>query len=237
MSAVGLIVALSQESRSLTRHRIKPGQCFKLDHNRLLVVSDTGPEAARRAAVTLLKAGAKSLVSWGCAGGLHPDLQPGDLVIPGQIVQSGGVAIGTDSDWSNRLAERLAHYLSVNTGKLLETAYIISEASEKSRLFGETGAVALDMESASVARVAAELGAPFIAIRSIIDPASVTLPPSIASSFDARGHLQLANLLVKCLFRPSDILDLIQLGRHFKLAMSTLVKVDSLLQHDLLARP
>jgi adenosylhomocysteine nucleosidase len=234
VTAVGIIVALPQEGRSLTRKRLKEGECIPLDHNRLLAVSDTGSEAASLAASMLVASGAQALVSWGCAGGLAPDLRPGNLVIPTQIEQSDGELLTVDEAWAQRLGSRIAQEVRIFRGKLLETPAIVSCAGEKQRLFKQSDALILDMESASIARAATALNLPFLAIRTVVDPASVTLPTSIANSFDGRGRLQLPALLARCLVNPSHLIDLIQLGRHFDLAMKTLVKVDELAGSDLL---
>ena len=234
MTAVGIIVALPQEGRSLTRKRLREGLCIPLDHDRLLVVSDTGSEAASRAASLLVSAGAQALISWGCAGGLAPELKPGNLVIPTQIVQASGEILPVDPAWAQRLSERIAQDVRAFQGKLLETSVIVSAAAEKQRLFELTQALVIDMESAGIARSAAEHNVPFLAVRSVVDPASTTLPSSIADSFDNRGRLHLPALLARCLVSPSHLIDLIQLGRHFDLAMQTLVKVDRLTGSDLL---
>lgn len=233
MSSVGLIVALAEECHSLTSGRVPERQCHRLADGRLLVRAGAGPEAARRAAELLLDQGASALVSWGCAGGLDPRLQPGDLVVPSAIRQPDGALLRTDPAALQALLDRLTPELNPIVDILLETPVIVSAANDKERLFRDSGAVAADMESAAVARVAIGRGVPFLAVRSIADPAGMSLPPSIAAAFDPQGRLHLNRLLSSLLLRPRDIPGLIGVGRHFRLALATLGRVNALAGADL----
>jgi adenosylhomocysteine nucleosidase len=233
VSSIGLIVALAQECRSLTSRKVPEGRSHRLDDGRLLVRAGAGPDAARKAAGLLLELGATALVSWGCAAGLDPRLQPGDLVIPAAIRQPDGALLRTDPVAVQALLDRLLPTLNPIVDTLLETPVIVGMADEKERLFRDSGAVAADMESAAVARVAAERGVPFLAVRSVADPAAMSLPPSIAAAFDDQGRLHLNRLFRSLLLRPGDIPGLIGVGRHFRLALATLSRVNALAGTDL----
>lgn len=232
MSSVGLIVALAEECRSLTTARVAERECRRLDPARLLVRAGAGPDAARRAAALLADQGASVLVSWGCAAGLDPALRSGDLVLPGSVRQADGQPLEVDGHWHRRLAAGLRPHLNFSCGTLQETVAILATAAEKRDLARQTGAVAADMESAAVARVAAERGLPFLAIRTIVDAAAADVPPSVAAAFDDQGRLRLGRLLGCLLLRPADIPGLIGLGRHFRLAMATLHRVNLLAGAD-----
>ena len=60
----------------------------------------------------------------------------------------------------------------------------MAAAARKAQLFGATRAVAVDMESAAVAEVAAQHGLPFLVLRVVLDTAADSLPASIAARVD-----------------------------------------------------
>jgi adenosylhomocysteine nucleosidase len=224
---IGILVAMPQECRSLTPKRIPEGGILALDGGRMIGLSGAGPEAAARCAAALAAQGAAALISWGCAAALAPDLNPGDLVLPASIIGADGQTLDTDPAWREGLAARLAPRLSVNQGKLLESRRIVAASAEKRALFAETGAVALDMESAAAARAARDRKLPFLAVRSIVDPADIDIPPSIAAAFDENGVLHVPTMLGRALLRPVDFLGIVRLGRDFGAATTTLKTVAS----------
>jgi len=222
---IGILVAMPQECRSLTAKRVPEGGLLALDEGVLLGLSGAGPEAAARCAALLFAQGATALLSWGCAAALDPALKPGDLILPVSIIGADGQTLATDPAWRARLAGLLEAKLPVCQGKLLENRRIVSSAQEKQALFAATGAVALDMESAAAARAALDFKLPFLAVRSIVDPASIDIPPSIAAAFDENGVLHVGKMLGRALLRPVDFIGIIRLGRHFGAAMKTLQTV------------
>lgn len=219
---LGILVAMPQECRSLTNKRIPEGGFLALNESCLIGLSGAGPKAASRCAVLLAEQGVTALISWGCAAALDPSLKPGDLVLPASVIGADGKSLETNPAWRGRWVAQLEAQLPVYQGNLLESRQIISLASEKRMLFADTGAIALDMESAAVARAALDLGLPFLAVRSIVDPADVDIPPSIAAAFDENGVLSALKMLGGALLRPRDCLGILRLGRDFWEAMGTL---------------
>jgi adenosylhomocysteine nucleosidase len=198
------------------------GGCLELDGGCLIGLSGAGPKAAGRCSAALVEAGATSLVSWGCAAALAAGLNPGDLILPERIVCSDGTLLDTDEGWRKRLGSKLDGRMPVYSGLLAESDRIIAGEDEKRAIFAATGAIALDMESAAAARAAQRFCLPFLAIRSIIDPVDVTIPPSIHNAFDENGVLHVPKMLFHALLRPADFIGVIRLGRHFGAAMQTL---------------
>jgi adenosylhomocysteine nucleosidase len=198
------------------------GGCVELDGGCLIGLSGAGPEAAGRCSTALVEAGARSLVSWGCAASLAAGLKPGDLILPERIVCLDGKLLDTDVGWRKRLGSKLYGRMPVYSGLLAESDRIVAGQDEKRAILAATGAIALDMESAAAARAAHSLGLPFLAVRSIIDPVDVTIPPSIHNAFDENGALHVQKMLFHAMLRPADFIDVIRLGRHFGAAMKTL---------------
>ncbi|NOQ65252.1 MAG: phosphorylase, partial [Methyloprofundus sp.] len=63
---------------------------------------------------------------------------------------------------------------------------------------------------------------PFVAIRSIIDPANLDLPQAITYAMTDKGVVALPKLLFYLLRHPTELPRLIKLGLHFKAATKTL---------------
>jgi adenosylhomocysteine nucleosidase len=226
--SLGIIVALPEELRSLNKAKIKQGECLTLPNNILVSLAGAGAKNAKNATEQLLSSGAKQIISWGCAGALAPHLKAGDLIIPKIIQTQSNQQISTD----NSLRKNIAHALGKQTyfeGVLLESSGIISKAKEKSALFNENSAIAVDMESASVAQVCQKQNIPFIAIRTIVDSADFNLPVAVSHSMTAEGSVNLAKLILYTIRHPSEIPSLIKLGKHFKAANKKLKQISLLL--------
>ena len=126
----------------------------------LRAVSGVGAERAYRAGRRLLEAGATALVSWGTAGALVPELGPGALLLPRKVIGCDGTDFPVDSDWHQRVSERLPRELAVHMAPLADAAEPLLSAIDKSRLAQRSGADAADMESAALAALAREAGVP-----------------------------------------------------------------------------
>jgi adenosylhomocysteine nucleosidase len=232
VSSIGYIVALPEEAQSLVRQRAGFDSLVSLKGGHALTVSGTGPDHARQAALRLIEQGASALLSWGCAGALDPQPQPGQLIIPERIFGADGAILPTDEEWRRRLVASLAPVLFVSGGTLAESPHLVPGPPEKQALFAATGAVAADMESAAIARAAAAAGRPFLAVRAIADSASMALPQAVIASLTPRGNAQLGKLLGYSLRHPAQFIELARLGRAFGAAMATLRQVRELAGTD-----
>lgn len=222
---IGFVVALPEELTTLTKKDLSQGQSVVIDDNSLVFFSGAGASNAEQAAKTLLANQVGLLISWGCAAALSPDLKPGDLVLPEQVLSADNISFYSDKTWLQALISVLDKNLSVSTGTLLDSREIVASSVEKKALFQQSAAVALDMETASVFKVAHQAGIPCLAIRSIADPVSMDLPEAIVKSFNAQGQVELIKLLRFIVYKPSQISALIKLGCHFHAAKKTLKKV------------
>ena len=123
----------------------------------MLRISGMGGERAARAARALIEAGATSLVSWGVAGGLNPELSSGTLLLPKHIARDGQKGkLLTDERWRTHLHERLQSELSINSDPMLSVSAPV-EVTEKKRRLSRNEYAAVDMESYALAEVA-EIG-------------------------------------------------------------------------------
>lgn len=219
---VGIVAALPAEGQCLSRQKLYPGSHISLSGALQLQLAGIGPERAYRAAKRLLATGANALVSWGVAGGLAPHLKAGTLLLPESVQTAGGQAYRTDPRWRYALIHHLNGSLPLSCGALYQAKTILSSPQEKAHLHQQTGCVAVDMESAAVAKLAAEAQIPFIIIRAIADPAQAALPASALRALDLDGRPQPFALMASLLRHPQDLFSLCQLGRYFQAARNTL---------------
>ncbi|BAW80669.1 hopanoid-associated phosphorylase [Candidatus Nitrosoglobus terrae] len=218
----GIIAALPMEGRCLTKQYLPPQGDAQLPESLYLQLSGIGPDHAYRAAEMLLSAGAKALVSWGVAGGLAPQLAPGTLLLPKQVQKINGETYYPDSQWRQRIINYLNYKLPFSGDTLCHTETVIASVAEKERLYHQTQCVAVDMESAAVAKAATDAKVPFIIIRAIADPAGISLPITALKALNTEGQLQRLSLLISLLKNPKDIIALWQLAKHSRAACTSL---------------
>ena len=177
--------------------------------------------------------GARCLISFGIAGGLDPDLRPGRLVLSGEVVAEDGQWRADDA-----LHGRIAAWsreLSAATGKVLGGRQIIATAEDKARAWAETGAVAVDLESAITARAASAAGIPFLVLRAIADGAPRDLPAAALIPLGCDGKPAIGRVLASLATRPHQLPSLIDLARATRAALAALT-VGAAILHRLLER-
>ncbi len=146
-----------------------------------VVAVGMGPEAATRAARAVLDDGPDVILSFGLCGGLDPRLMPGIRVVPDAVA---------DEDGEMALAgAALRHELTGEGGRLLSVAEPLADLDAK-REAAARGFVAVDMESAAVARVAAEHGVRALVVRAVADPATRPLPHVARVAMGDDGRLR-----------------------------------------------
>ncbi|HEX5049889.1 MAG TPA: purine and other phosphorylase-like protein, family 1 [Gammaproteobacteria bacterium] len=175
-----IIVALSVEQASLRRLALAGAGDVSITQ------SGPGPARAADNARAALAAGANALVSWGLAGGVHARLGSGTVVVPRRVRGDDGAVYPTHRAWRSGVADSLRGELGVDDGDLLTVAEPLATPAAKSAA-AALGVVAVDMESAAVAAVAARARVPFIALRVVVDTAADVLPPAAVAWVDARG--------------------------------------------------
>jgi len=221
----GIIVALPEELRTLTKSKLAQGEYTQLSANTLVILAGAGAKNAASASLKLIAQGAQQLISWGCAGALAPDLQAGDIIIPHSILGQDNNSLAAHKHWQQQSIKILEPCLKCYNGQLLESATVISLAHDKTQQFQRSNALAVDMESAAIARIAAQNNRPFIAIRSIVDAAQFDLPNAINYALNNQGTVIVSKLIKYLCLHPSELVPLIQLGLHFKAANRSLTQI------------
>jgi hypothetical protein len=138
----------------------------------------------------------RGLVSFGFAGGLAPELPCGTLLLPRRLRARDGCFWAVHQSWREEVEATIRSGPPPSSdGDLADTREVIGSASVKRALHASSGAVAADMESATLAKLAAGAGIPFLAFRVIIDEAGEALPRAVINVARADGRLRWPGLL------------------------------------------
>lgn len=151
--------------------------------------SGMGEDAARRAFVGAGSQGPLDVVlSVGWAGAVYEGAKPGDASALSMIIDA-----------------KTGEQFQLTTGKrrwLLVTTPRVADALEKARLRGTyPGAVMVDMEAATIARLAQMRGIPMACIKGVSDGVEAELP-DLNPFISPRGQLRLLPFLAHLAVRP-----------------------------------
>jgi len=162
-----------------------------------------GGRERRGAAIERIVAeGATGLVSFGIAGGLDPRLRPGSVLVPETVYAETGEAYSVDADWRRLMIGRIPDGIG---GALYGAETVVATSREKRALFARTGSVAVDLESAAVARIAAKCGIPFIVLRTVADPAHRSLPRAAINGLTGEGKVAFSAVVGHLTRRPHQL--------------------------------
>ncbi|KMO29119.1 phosphorylase [Methylobacterium aquaticum] len=173
--------------------------------------------------------GCRAVMSIGIAGGLDPNLVPGDVVVA-TGVSAGGVRHPAHPQVVAALARRLVDA----PARVIEADVVGVEAAvlsphAKAQLRAETGAAVVDMESHVAAAFAEAHGLPFCAVRVVCDPADRALPAAIAKALKPDGEPDLLAVLAALARRSASVGGLIRLARDSSAAFASLGRCRALL--------
>jgi len=163
-------------------------------------------------------AGCRSIISFGVGGGLAPDLLPGDCVVASAIIDYPAVR-PTDPLWSRKLGETIP---DARHGPIMGVNSVVSDPPDKRKLHAFTRAVAVDMESHLVARLADAHG---LAVRVIIDPAHRAVPPAALLAMAPGGSTDVSAMVQEILARPSQVSPLMRLAADAIVARAALARL------------
>jgi hopanoid-associated phosphorylase len=170
--------------------------------------------------VPALAEGCEGVVSFGTAGGLVDDLRPGDWVIARSVIGAKR-RFETDPRWSQALRGMLPE---ARYGDIAGVAEPVVDTTDKHALNRTTGAIAADMESQVVARLASARELPFVCCRVVIDPAERSLPEAALVGMRADGSTDIGAVLNSLLRRPSQLPGLLAVARDAAHAKKSLTR-------------
>lgn len=143
------------------------------------------------------------MISTGLCGALDPALRLGGVVV------SGNAPIDTRAPFVRGAVHSIDH--------------VAVTAAEKRTLRNQTGAIAVDMESAAVERKAAEWNVPYLCIRAVSDRAGDTLPLDFNCYRNARGDFSRTRIALAAISRPFTVMpQLMEFDRNCRRAIDAL---------------
>ncbi|WP_052449779.1 phosphorylase [Caballeronia concitans] len=170
--------------------------------------------------------GCSGIISFGTAGGLAPDLEPGALIVAQSVCGPFG-AQPTDEAWSARIVEAFAGTplaRITRRGTMAGVGEPVKSEAEKRSLYSSTGALAVDMESHIAGAIATARGLPFAVCRAVVDPAWRTLPPAATAGLRDDGTTAIGPILRELARQPSQLGAMLRLASDARAARATLVQ-------------
>jgi adenosylhomocysteine nucleosidase len=162
--------------------------------------------------------GCSGIISFGIAGGLAPDLDPGAWVVASGVVAARR-RYPTDRDWARRLVHALGSAVHADIAGVDDP---VAEPADKRWLRNATASVAVDMESHIAAAAAEAHGLPFAACRVIIDPAHRSLPPAALIDLRPDGTPDIPAILWSILRQPWQLPELMRVAADARAAQVAL---------------
>ncbi len=189
--------------------------CEVGDFTVMAIAGGMGARAAGSALRAVFTAWSPDMVVMaGVAGALDPDLCIGDLVIATDLV-------APPVHWTVPIVP--SHRKGVHRGVILSIDRVLVSPADKRHARSEAGGtpLAVEMESAAVARAATEAGVPWAAVRAISDTAADCLPLDFNRFRGRNGDLAVGRVALAAATHPAAIPGLLRLGRHTDIASAS----------------
>ncbi len=175
-----------------------------------------------------VKRGCRSIISFGVAGGLAPELRPGNWVVASSIVDAQHDC-PTDRVWSENILEMIPGAVHM---PIVGVDSAVLNPAAKRQMHLKTGAGAVDMESHLVARLASIHGLSFAAVRVVIDPAHRVVPVAALAGMRPDGGTSITAVIRELIAGPSQLSGLLRLAYDAYAARRALLRARRLLGPD-----
>jgi nucleoside phosphorylase len=156
------------------------------------------------------------VLSAGFSGALEPSLHVGHVVLATEVLEQQG------NRWSVTWPADISE-ISLPRGRLLTVAHLVGNPEDKRQLGHEYDALAVDMETATVARLCSQYGVPFGCVRAISDEVHTALSPRLVSLLSG-GRVSALRVLAAIFASPRLVGELWVLARHTRRASQQLAK-------------
>jgi adenosylhomocysteine nucleosidase len=195
-----------------------------------ILITGIGRRNAEKSVREFLAANSPELVlTCGFAGGLNPDLKLGDVVF--EIFPRSSRRESAQTEIGNQLEpthvgcyEQLAA-AGANPAKFFCAERIATTVAEKKKLRAETGADAVEMESAVICAICAERGIRCVTVRVISDMANEDLPLDFNQFSKTDRSLDYGKLAWAIARSPGKIGPLLKLQKQTRFAAERLASV------------
>jgi len=161
-------------------------------------------------------------MSFGIGGGLSPELSAGQVVVADRVILPDGREVRTDESWRDRLLAALSPSVNTIVGPVVGSETIVADPQEKQIIYRQTGAIAVDMESHRVAKVATAEGVPFLIIRAVSDTSIQGIPESAMGAINENGTPRYGKVISGLFRQPGDLPKLMRLSKDTNHALASL---------------
>jgi adenosylhomocysteine nucleosidase len=172
-----------------------------------------------------LAEGGQAIISFGIAAGLAPGLEPGACLVGGTVIHDGAASVA-DPVWTASIKSAIG---GMDPIIIAGVDRPLTSPAAKRALHTETGAVAADIESHIVARLATRHGLPFAVLRVIADPAEREIPSAALAGLREDGGIDIRAVLAALLKQPGQLPTLLRLAGDTRRAMASLLRCHNLL--------
>ncbi len=229
-----LLTAMASEAATLpdlgSWEKNEEGFWESTTHARNIHVSRAGVGQTRsyQCARSLFARGVPSLLIFGIAGGLYPDLVSGDIVISTTIIsEQHHKRYQANPELLENAIAKAQHLNShrVVYAPIFSQETALETPAEKQSAYTRTHAFVVDMESAGVAQAAQEANRPFVSIRVVCDPAIRTVPSAFSSCLTEEGTVDTWGLMRTLMRNPRLIGSIPAMQRDYARALKSLKHV------------
>jgi nucleoside phosphorylase len=215
---IAVTFALPAESSAFVRsleHRERNGFVVKGSiAGKQIIILHTGvgsQKCEERLMEFLLRNKPNVIVSSGLCGGTSDELKPCDLFIAENF---------SDKTLTERAREILGE---VMTGKIFSADRVIDSADDRYAIGREHGASAIDMETATIARLSADFAVPMLALRVISDSPAAPFPAPPEVLFDVETQrTKLTSLFGHLARNPKAVAQLADFSKRITLVKTRL---------------
>lgn len=211
---IAIIAALPREIAGIVRGtRPDPAlrgrgiHVYRAAHAVIVAAGMGASRVTLAAEAALRESGVELIVSAGLAGACSAEIAAGEVIEARMVIEA-------------KTGERFSCGTS-SAEHVLVTSETIAGVREKARLHGSYGAAMVDMEAATVARLAAARGLQFRAIKGISDAHDFEME-SLSRFADARGHFRTGAFALHTALRPGNWKSAMRLGRESNQALAKL---------------
>jgi adenosylhomocysteine nucleosidase len=186
--------------------------CEKAGRSVLVLETGVGRQRMEQALTWLLSQSSrpKLVISAGFSGALRAGLHIADIIVATEVIdEAGGL---WKVPWPGEIAGH-----TFQRGKIVTVSGTVAETGEKLALGQKHDAIAVDMETAVVARMCADKGILFGCIRAISDDVRTPLSADVDYVI-VNGRVSGRRLLWRLLCRPWFAAELWRLAKHTRLA-------------------
>jgi adenosylhomocysteine nucleosidase len=225
-----MLICFALKEEAAPFRKIAAGNAAPAQAGISILLTGIGRQNAEKSAREFLTTHSPKLVlACGFAGGLNPDLKLGDVVFEifprssrreSAQIESGEKSEPTDVGCYEKLIAAGA-----KPAKIFCAERIATTIAEKKALRDESGADAVEMESAAIHAVCAERGIPCATIRVISDTANEDLPLDFNALSKPDKSLDYGKLAWAITKSPGKISALMELQKKTKFAAERLAEV------------